>query len=448
MENKMKLFESAPVWKAYFIISLPVVLSMVVTLVYNMVDTFFVAGTQNASLVAGVSQCTPLFTLMLALGDIFGLGGSSVISRLFGQKDDGTAGNVSSFCFYAAIACGLVVTVLMFSFQGPVLHVLGATSDTIEYASQYYFWIALGAPVIILSLTPSNIIRTEGLATQSMIASISGSVLNIILDPLFIFTLGMGAGGAALATVLGYVLSDAMLVYYTLKKSRNLTVSVRRMKIQGRLAASVFVIGIPASLTNLMQSYNVTVLNRNLISYGAKAVAAMGIAMKVNMIIMMIMVGFAFGAQPLIGYAYGAENRKRLKDIIRFDLFVEIAFSVVVAVFVIGLAPQLIGLFMKDAAVISYGTGMLRWLTLTTPFCGIVLVLTTCFISMGKAVPSFVLSISRQGVIFTVVILISSACFGYNGVISAQAVSDVLTALAGVLMYVSMSRKDTGSREN
>lgn len=143
----MELFENAPVWKAYFTISLPVVFSMVVTLVYNMVDTFFVAGTQNASLVAGVSQCTPLFMLMLALGDIFGLGGSSLISRLFGQKDDETARNVSGFCFYAAIVCGLIVTVLMFAFQGPVLRVLGATSDTLKYASQYYFWIALGAPL-------------------------------------------------------------------------------------------------------------------------------------------------------------------------------------------------------------------------------------------------------------------------------------------------------------
>ena len=187
---------------------------MVVTLVYNMVDTFFVAGTQNASLVAGVSQCTPLFMLMLALGDIFGLGGSSLISRLFGQKDDETARNVSGFCFYAAIVCGLIVTVLMFAFQGPVLRVLGATSDTLKYASQYYFWIALGAPLIILSLTPSNIIRTEGLAMQSMIASVAGSILNIVLDPIFIFTLGMGAGGAALATVLGYVLSDVLLVCY------------------------------------------------------------------------------------------------------------------------------------------------------------------------------------------------------------------------------------------
>ena len=401
----MELFENAPVWKAYFTISLPVVFSMVVTLVYNMVDTFFVAGTQNASLVAGVSQCTPLFMLMLALGDIFGLGGSSLISRLFGQKDDDTARNVSGFCFYAAIVCGLIVTVLMFAFQGPVLRVLGATSDTLKYASQYYFWIALGAPLIILSLTPSNIIRTEGLAMQSMIASVAGSILNIVLDPIFIFTLGMGAGGAALATVLGYVLSDVLLVCYILRKSRHLTVSIRHARVARKFATSVFVIGIPASLTNLMQSYNIMVLNRHLISYGPKAVAAMGITMKVNMIIMMILVGFAFGAQPLIG------------------------------------------MFMNDASVVSYGTGMLRWLTLTTPFCGIVLVLTTCFLSMGKAVPSFVLSISRQGVIFTVVILITAACFGYDGIICAQPVADFLTAVVGIFMYAAARKSDQTLRK-
>lgn len=401
----MELFENAPVWKAYFTISLPVVFSMVVTLVYNMVDTFFVAGTQNASLVAGVSQCTPLFMLMLALGDIFGLGGSSLISRLFGQKDDETARNVSGFCFYAAIVCGLIVTVLMFAFQGPVLRVLGATSDTLKYASQYYFWIALGAPLIILSLTPSNIIRTEGLAMQSMIASVAGSILNIVLDPIFIFTLGMGAGGAALATVLGYVLSDVLLVCYILRKSRHLTVSIRHARVARKFVTSVFVIGIPASLTNLMQSYNIMVLNRHLISYGPKAVAAMGITMKVNMIIMMILVGFAFGAQPLIG------------------------------------------MFMNDASVVSYGTGMLRWFTLTTPFCGIVLVLTTCFIAMGKAVPSFVLSISRQGVIFTVVILITAACFGYDGIICAQPVADFLTAVVGIFMYAAARKSDQTLRK-
>lgn len=205
---------------------------------------------------------------------------------------------------------------------------------------------------------------------------------------------------------------------------------------------SVFVIGIPASLTNLMQSYNIMVLNRHLISYGPKAVAAMGITMKVNMIIMMILVGFAFGAQPLIGYAYGAGNRSRTRAVIRFDTLVEVGFSAVASVVVIVLAPQLIGMFMNDASVVSYGTGMLRWFTLTTPFCGIVLVLTTCFIAMGKAVPSFVLSISRQGVIFTVVILITAACFGYDGIICAQPVADFLTAVVGIFMYAAARKSD------
>ncbi|WDC82696.1 MATE family efflux transporter [Ligilactobacillus ruminis] len=252
----------------------------------------------------------------------------------------------------------------------------------------------------------------------------------------------MGAGGAALATVMGYVLSDALLIYYILKKSTKLTVSVRHVKIKRQLATSVFLIGIPASLTNLMQSYNMTIINRYLIDYGSKAVAAMGIAIKVNMIIMMIMVGFAFGAQPLIGYSYGAKDNKRLQKIIRFDLLVEVGFSALAAVFIIIFAPQLIGMFMNDASVVLYGTGMLRWFTLTTPFCGIVLVLTTCFIAMGKAVPSFVLSISRQGVIFTVVILITAACFGYDGIICAQPVADFLTAVVGIFMYAAARKGD------
>ena len=257
----------------------------------------------------------------------------------------------------------------------------------------------------------------------------------------------MGAGGAALATVMGDVLSDALLIYYILKKSTKLTVSVRHVKIKRQLATSVFLIGIPASLTNLMQSYNMTIINRYLIDYGSKAVAAMGIAIKVNMIIMMIMVGFAFGAQPLIGYSYGAKDNKRLQKIIRFDLLVEVGFSALAAVFIIIFAQQLIGMFMNDASVVSYGTGMLRWFTLTTPFCGIVLVLTTCFIAMGKAVPSFVLSISRQGVIFTVVILITAACFGYDGIICAQPVADFLTAVVGIFMYAAARKSDQTLRK-
>ena len=307
MENE--LFEHAPVPKAYFTMALPVVMGMVVNLVYNIVDTFFIARTQNAQLVAGVSLCAPIFTLMIALGDIFGLGGSSLISRLFGEKKDEEGKRASGFCFYAAILCGVLVTILLLLLKTPVLHLLGATDETIWYAGQYYQYLALGAPFIIVALTPSNLIRTEGLALQSMAATILGAVVNIILDPVFIFGLNMGAGGAAIATVIGNAASVVLLVYFVRTKSRKLTVSPKNIKISGAAVASILAIGIPASVTNIMQSFGIALTNRFLAGYGTEKVAAMGIAMKVNMIVVLVMVGFAFGAQPLLGYNYGAGNK-------------------------------------------------------------------------------------------------------------------------------------------
>ena len=400
------LFERAPVPRAYFKLALPVVFSMVISLVYNMVDTFFIARTQNTSIVAGVSLCAPVFTLMIALGDIFGLGGSSVISRLFGQKKDGEGKKVSGFCFYAAILCGAAVSVSMLLFRTPILHLLGAGKDTWEYASQYYTYMALGAPAVILSLTPGNLMRTEGLAVEAMIGTVVGSVVNIIL------------------------------VCFVLKKSRKLTLSIHISGVKKQNLLAVFAIGIPASVTNLMQSLGMALMNRYLVQYGTEKVAAMGIAMKVNMIVMLIMVGFAFGAQPLIGYNYGAENRERLRKIIRFDLCVELVFSVVCAGLLALCAPQIMGIFMKDAGIIAFGGLMLRCLLVSMPCAGVILVFTTVFQAAGKALPALVLSVSRQGVVFALCIFILSRLAGYYGIIASQAAADVLTAVIAVILYM------------
>ena len=225
----------------------------------------------------------------------------------------------------------MLVTILLLLLKTPVLHLLGATDETIWYAGQYYQYLALGAPFIIVALTPSNLIRTEGLALQSMAATILGAVVNIILDPVFIFGLNMGAGGAAIATVIGNAASVVLLVYFVRTKSRKLTVSPKNIKISGAAVASILAIGIPASVTNIMQSFGIALTNRFLADYGTEKVAAMGIAMKVNMIVVLVMVGFAFGAQPLLGYNYGAGNKKRLREFIRFDLMVEIGFAIVCA---------------------------------------------------------------------------------------------------------------------
>ena len=175
-------------------LALPVVLGMVVSLIYNMVDTFFIARTGNTALIAGVSLGTPIFTLMIALGDIFGVGGSSVISRLFGKKEYEDGRRISVFCFYAAIAVGIVVSIILLAAKQPILGLLGCDETTWQYAGDYYQWIALGAPFIIVQLTPNNLVRTEGFAKASMIGTMIGAVVNIILDPVFIYTLGHGSG--------------------------------------------------------------------------------------------------------------------------------------------------------------------------------------------------------------------------------------------------------------
>lgn len=430
-----EIFEKIPVHKAYFKMALPVVFSMVISLVYNMVDTWFIARTGNTDLIAGVSLGAPVFTLMIALGDIFGLGGSSVISRLFGRKLDADGKRLSVFCFYAAFACGVVIAALMLLFRQPILHMLGADQNTYAYVSQYYTFIVLGAPFIIVSLTPSNLLRTEGFSTASMTGTVLGSVVNIILDPIFIFVLGLGAAGAAIATILGNICTDLFFVWFLLAKSRKLSVNPAGFHISGAEVRQILVIGFPASITNFMQSFGIALTNRFLLPYGNERVAAMGIVMKVNMIAVLILVGFAFGGQPLIGYNYGAGNRKRLKEILRFCYGFECAAALFLALVLSLAARPMIELFIKDAVIVDTGIPMLRLQLAGMPFVAVVLVTTCIFQSAGKAWNAFLLSVSRQGVIFAAVVLLGSLLAGYYGVLTAQAISDLLTAALAVWLF-------------
>lgn len=430
-----EIFEKLPVHKAYFKLALPVVFSMVISLIYNMVDTWFIARTGNTDLIAGVSLGAPVFTLMIALGDIFGLGGSSIISRLFGQQCDKDGKRLSVFCFYAALVCGIFITVTLLIFRQPILHLLGADQNTYAYASQYFTFIVLGAPFIIVSLTPSNLLRTEGFSTASMTGTVLGAIINIILDPIFISVLGMGAAGAAIATVLGNICTDIFFVWFLLSKSQKLSVNLSGFYITFDEVRQIFAIGIPASITNLTQSLGIALTNRFLLPYGNDKVAAMGIVMKINMIAVLILVGFAFGAQPLIGYNYGARNKKRLKDTLLFCYQFECGTAVFLAIVLSLAARPFIELFIKDPSIIEAGVPMLRLQQAGMFFIAVVLVTTCTFQSAGSAWNAFLLSASRQGVIFAAMIMLFSRLIGYHGILAAQAVSDLLTAVLAVCLF-------------
>ncbi|CAM3198794.1 MATE family efflux transporter [Lactiplantibacillus plajomi] len=428
------LFEKAPIPKAYMQLALPVVLGMVASMVYNLADTFFVAKTGNANLVAGIALGSPLFSFMLAVGDIFGLGGSAVISRALGRHDYQQSARVSSFCFYIAIVLSLVLTALLLAFEAPILNLLGATAATRPYIADFYRVLVLGSTFIIVSLVPGNIIRTEGLAQFSMIATISGTVLTIILDPIFIFILHWGAAGVAFANVLGYAVNTGLLVVF-MHRAKALSLAPKLAHISGPAFKDVVAVGIPASLTNLTQSFGIMLLNVYLASYGAQAVAAMGIVQKIYLVVMMVMVGFAFGAQPLVGYNYGAKKWPRLGAILRYDFKVEALYASGCAIILMIFAPQLIKLFMSQPAIVSMGTLMLRAMLITTPLVGFILVYTTVFQSVGAAVSALIMALSRQAVLLGLAIVILAQLFGLHGIVWAQAVADVLTCLIGWGLY-------------
>lgn len=433
MENS--IFEQGSIRKAYFTLSMPLVFSLIVTMVYNMADTFFISQTQNTFLVAAVSLCAPVFTALMAIGNIFGQGGSSLISRLLGENKNDDIHRVSSFCFYAAIITGAIIGVLLLIFKAPIISILGANQDTFAFAEDYYVVLALGAPASVLTYIHSNLLRAEGMSRESMIGSVGGAVLNIILDPIFISGLKMYAAGAAIATVIGYIFSDLFYLMVILKKSRILSVDLKKMRISANYIGQIFAIGIAAALANLLSSVCVVMTNQFLLPYGNDKIAAMGIVQKVSLIVLLALTGFSFGGSPLIGYYYGAGDRERLKKLLKFCFTFLASLAAVLEVILIIAAPNAMRLFLHDVGIVSEGTKMLRLQLISMVCVAIVLLISIVFQATGKAKESLLLSISRQGIVFVVVLLFANYVAGYDGILVSQAISDVISAGLAIGLY-------------
>ena len=444
--NEKPVFNTEKVIPTYFKLALPVVFSMVITLIYNLADTYFIAQTNDTMLVAGVSICAPLFTLLMAIGNIFGQGGSSAISRLLGSGDRERVLHISSFCFYLSILMGVLIAVIMLLFHRPLLELLGTSELTFAAAKSYYMVIVTGAPLVILSFIHMNLIRSEGLSTLSMIGTVSGSLLNIVLDPIFISVLGWGAFGAALATVLGYTLTDVLCLIFVLKKSSVLSVDIRKVPVRWNEFCQIFSIGFTAALTNIASSVCIVFMNQFLRPYGDEKIAALGIVMKVTLIVMLILVGFSFGGVPLYGYLYGSKEWDRLKQLLKFCTVFLCSLAAVESLAVFALAKPLMSIFIDDPGIIRDGTVMMRWQIAGMVFCAIVLLYTCVFQASGKPVPALIMSLSRQGVLFIIVFLIATAVAQYKGFLASQLIADVLSAALALLLYKMNFGSLTGSR--
>lgn len=420
---------SGPLVPTWFRLSLPVVLGSIVTIVYSLADTYFIAQTENKMLVAGVSVCAPIFTILMAFGNIFGQGGSSLISRLLGQKRPDEVRSVSAFCFWIALAVGAVIGALLLLVRDPFLRLLGTSGNTLPYAREYGTVLLIGAPFIVVNFIHMNLLRCEKMPGLSMCGTVIGAAVNIVLDPLLIP--GMGAAGAAIATVIGYACSDAFLLAVVLTRSSAFSVRPR-LKTEGKFLKDILSIGITAAITNIASSVCMILVNQKLLVFGDDKIAAMGIVLKVMMIVQMFLVGFSFGGVPLFGFLSGAGEKEKIRRLLRFCLLFLGALSLAMTALVFFAAEPLLRLITPDAGLVAEGVPMLRWQAAGSVFAGIVMMGTCLCQASGKALPALILSLSRQGVVFALVLLTAAAVFGYPGILASQCAADFLSAVLAV----------------
>lgn len=440
MQDKNELFASAPVPRAVATMAIPTVLSMLVTVVYNMVDTFFVGQTGDANQVAAVSLATPVFLIIMAMGNIFGLGGGAAISRFLGMGARERVKTISSFCFYGSLAVGAVLVAVLLTGMPAVLQLIGTSANTVDFAREYLFVIALGAPLTLTGGALTNLVRAEGAAREAMFGMMLGTVINIVLDPLMILTFGWGVAGAAIATVIG---NGSTLVYYLLYFTRRksiLSISPKAFALRG-VCGTVLSIGLPASVNTLLLSLANIILNNFLSFYGDAAVAAMGVAMKANMLVVFVQIGLSAGVQPLIGYNFGAKNFARMKAVMKFTMICTVTLGLsLTALYFIATEP-IIRAFIADETVVTYGVHMLRALMLSGPFLGVLFVFMNALQAMGQAIPSLVLSISRQGFLFLPLLIVLNAVLQLNGIVYAQPIADLCSIALACALFVRSERR-------
>ncbi len=438
-DKTTEIFQNAPVPKAVLYNVIPSIVSMIMVLIYNLADTFFIGQTDNAYMVAAVSLATPVFLLFMAVGMLFGIGGTSLISRMLGQGDRNKAKNTSSFCFWSGLVIGILSMVLIWIFVEPICNAIGASADTMEYTKQYLSVVASGIPFLIVSNSFSNIIRSEGNAKKAMLGMIIGNLVNIILDPVFILVCGWDVKGAAIATVIGNVSSSVFYISHLLSKKSILSIRPADYRIRGRIATGVFGIGVPASLNNILLSVSNIVINNMMTKHGDMAVAGLGVAMKVNMIVVMLLIGLGTGIQPLLGYCFGAKNKQRYMAVLKFSLLLAFCLSAVMTVACYCGAGPLVQAFLEDEQAYAFGISFARIYIYSGPILGLLFVFINAIQSTGAAIPSLILSISRQGILYIPILFMMNVVFDTpESLVVSQPLTDYLsTALAAVLFYVT-----------
>ncbi len=442
-QERDALFSEAPMGKAIRYLVLPTVMGQLMTMVYNLTDTYFVGQTGDPAQVAAVSLAFPIYHLINALANLFGIGGASVISRMLGRGETAQARKASSFCFWAALLSSLLYAGLLSLFMTPLLRASGTSGETFGFTGSYMLWAAvIGAAPTMLSLVLAHLLRSDGFGAQAGAGMTIGSVANILLDPIFVLWLGMGVTGAAVATLLANLLSLAyyLLVCRRAGRNRRLSFDLRELRGLRTVAGPVFAVGLPAAIYVTTSSLANMVFNHLLSGYGDIIVAAAGVAKKIDIVPLNVSMGLSHGVIPLLAFNYAAKNYRRMREALRAALGLGVGVCLFCLLVFSFFSEALIRLFIDSDETVRSGAVFLRIMLAATPLMTVNIMANSLFQAVGRSRESVLLSLSRQGLANIPIMFLFRALFGVYGVVSAQIAADALTLLLSLLLYLRFRR--------
>ena len=436
-EKERFLFEKMAVPKAVMTLAVPTIISQVVTMIYNLADTFFIGQIGRPEMVAAVSLVSLYFNLLTALGNLFGLGGSSLISRLLGAHNENDIKYVSSFSVWGGVAVTFLFSILTFFFRSPLLNLLGASENTYVYAESYLFYVVvLGGIPTMTSLTLGHLLRSEGHAKESSMGMMFGGILNVILDPVFIFLFDLDVAGAAIATALSNLFSLVffLLLYFRIRNNTGVSFSLRFLP-------QVFSVGLASALATTLGNASNMVMVHLASLYGDIPVAAYGIVKRIDQLPLNVSMGLCQGFMPLVGYNYAAKNYKRMHDI---SVFSWIAAMIMSSFFVLCFnlfASGILHLFIAEEETSTLGASFLHIAYLAVPLTSINFLISYTLQSMGKGGASASLTFSRQGLLNIPLLIIMNMIFGLYGMIWTQLIVEVIMLPISLILYLHTFKK-------
>lgn len=434
--KKMELLGSAPIPKALLAMGIPTMIGMMINALYNLVDAYFVGGL-GTSQMGAITVTFPLGQIVVGLGLLFGSGAASAVSRLLGKGEKEKADKVVSTAIYGSILTGIMLIVCAVIFLNPILKLLGATSSILPYAQTYARIYIISSIFNIFNVAMNNIVTGEGAARTTMGALMTGAVLNMVLDPVFINVLNLGVLGAAVATAISQIVSTMVYLCYILKGKSAFTFRIRACSFSKEILSEILKIGIPTLIFQLLTSLAVALINMKAKAYGDSVIAGMGAVTRLISMGSLMVFGFIKGFQPIAGYSYGAKNYPRLKEAIRTSIIWSTMFCVFFGFIAAVFAKPIISQFTNgDMEMIRIGTRALRANGLSFILFGFYTVHSSLFLALGKAKEGMILGTCRQGLCFVPAILILPLLFGVNGILYAQPVADILSAAVTVVMGV------------